>query len=73
MITFRTSFARKMFTTSFSPIFPSVRTVTPWICAKRAFMRLLRESRIVLNSLNRLLANGVLNANLVNDVLNVVT
>jgi len=35
-------------------------------------MRDLRESRIVLNSLNRLLVNDVLNANLVNDVLNVI-
>jgi len=36
-------------------------------------MRLLRESRIVPNSLNRFIANNVLNANLVNDVLNVIT
>ena len=35
-------------------------------------MQLLRESRMVLNSLNRFLVNDVLNANLVNDVLNVV-
>ena len=45
----------------------------PWISAKPALMRLLRESRIVLNSLKRFLANDVLNANLLNDLLNVVS
>jgi hypothetical protein len=35
-------------------------------------MQLLRERRIVPNSLNRFISNDVLNANLVNDVLNVI-
>ena len=35
-------------------------------------MRHLKESRIVLKSLNSLIANDVLNVNLANDVLNVV-
>ena len=38
-----------------------------------ALMRHLRESRMVLNGLNPLLMNDALDANLVNDVLNVVT
>jgi len=37
-----------------------------------ALMRHLREIRMVLNSLNPLLVNDVLDANLVNDVLNFI-
>ena len=73
MITFRTSFTRKIFTTSFNCVLFSVRTITSWVSAKPAFMRYLRESRMVLNRLKTLLVNDVLNANLVNDVLNVIT
>jgi hypothetical protein len=70
--TFRTSFTRKMLTTSFSGIFSSLWTITHWISANPAFMRSLREREsYILNSLKRLM-NDVLNVNLVNDVLNVV-
>ena len=61
-----------MLTRSFSGIFPSGWTITLWIIDKPAFIRLLRECGIVLNSPNRLIVNDVLNANLMNDVLNVV-
>jgi small-conductance mechanosensitive channel len=62
-----------MFTTSFSGKFLSLWTIIPWISANPAFIGHQRESGTILNRLNLLLVNDVLNANLMNDVLDVIT